>query len=286
MSGEFAVMNLDGWTWEEATLRPNAGILFNFPALAAGGGRGGGRGGRGGGAEAAERTYDDIRRDRDRRLDEVMRVLDQARAYANAGANKTTDWSLEAMVPVVERKLPLIVTVAREQDIKDAVAFADRAKINIVLSGAIESNYAAQLLKEKNIPVILGNVLAMPSREDNFHASTYQLAGELAQAGVKFAFSSGDNQNVRLVPFQAAISVAWGLSREAAIKALTIDAAEILGIANRVGSLEAGKDANLFIANGDPLEVRTQVTHVIIEGKDVGIDSKHEALYRKYIARP
>jgi imidazolonepropionase-like amidohydrolase len=283
MSGEFAVMNLDGWTWEEATVRPNAGIAFNFPALGGGGGRG--RGGRGGGGEAADRTYDDIRRERDRRLDEVIRLLDQARAYAKAGANKAKDWELEALVPVVERRLPLLVSVTREQDIKDAVAFADRANVNIVLSGAIESNYAAQLLKDKSIPVILGNVLAMPSRDDGFHAATYQLAGELARAGVKFAFSSGDNTNVRLVPFQAGISVAWGLDRDAAIKALTIDAAQILGVANRIGSLEPGKDANLFISSGDPLEVRSHVTHIVIEGKDVGTDSKHEALYRKYIAR-
>jgi imidazolonepropionase-like amidohydrolase len=81
------------------------------------------------------------------------------------------------------------------------------------------------------------------------------------------------------------MSVAWGLDREAAIKALTIDAAEILGVANRIGSLEPGKDANLFISTGDPLEIRSQVTHVVIGGKDVGTDSKHEALYRKYIAR-
>jgi imidazolonepropionase-like amidohydrolase len=289
MSGEFAVMNLDGWTWEEATLRPNAGIALNFPALAGGGGRGGGgggRGGRGGGGEGADRTYDDIRRERDRRVEEIIRVLDQARAYAKLGKDKPVNWELEALVPVVERRIPLLVSVAREQDIKDAVAFSEKAGVNIILSGAIEANYAAQVLKDKNIPVILGNVLAMPSREDNFHASTYQLAGELAKAGVKFAFSSGDNQNVRLVPFQAAMSVAWGLERDKAIRALTIDAAEILGVGNRVGSIEAGKDANLFIANGDPLEIRSQVTHVIIQGKDVGLDSKHEALYRKYIARP
>ena len=267
MAGELAVMNLDGWTWEESTLRPNAGIVFNFPALAAGGGRGGGGGGRGGAPQGPERTFDEIRRERDRRLDEVIRVLDNARAYAKAGADKTTDLSLEALVPVVERKLPLIVSVVREQDIKDAVAFADRAKVNIVISGGTEAVYAAALLKEKNIPVILGNVLAMPTREDNFHASTYQLAGELAQAGVKIAFSSGDNTNVRLAPYQAAMSVAWGLKREDAIKALTINAAEILGVANRIGSIENGKDANLFIAKGDPLEVRTEITHVIIQGQ-------------------
>ena len=191
-----------------------------------------------------------------------------------------------ARFAAVERRIPLLVSVAREQDIKDAVAFSERAGVHIVLSGAVEANYTAQLLKDKNIPVILGNVLAMPSREDNFHASTYQLAGELARAGVKFAFSSGDNQNVRLVPFQAAMSVAWGLDRDKAIRALTMDAAEILGVGNRIGSLEAGKDANLFIASGDPLEIRSQVTHLIIQGKDVGLDSKHEALYRKYIARP
>ena len=192
---------------------------------------------------------------------------------------------LEALVPVVERQVPLVVSVAREQDIKDAVAFGERARVNMILSGANEANYPAQLLKDKNVPVILANVLAMPTREDNFHASTYQLAGQLANAGVKFAFSSGDNTNVRLAPYQAAMSVAWGLERDAAIKALTINAAEILGIANRVGSLEAGKDANLFIAKGDPLEVRTTITHVLIQGKDVGTDNKHEQLYRKYIAR-
>jgi imidazolonepropionase-like amidohydrolase len=284
--GEVPVMNLDGWTWEEATVRPSAGITFNFPALAGGGGRGGGRGRGRGGAPQPERTYDDIRRERDKRLDEIIRLFDQARAYAKAGSDKTIDWTLDALVPVVTGKLPLITNVSREQDIKEAVAFAERAKVKIVLSGAAEAAYVAPLLKEKNIPVILGGILTMPSREDTLHADSYQLAGRLAQAGVKFAFSTGDNTNVRLLPYHAAMSVAWGLDRDEALKALTINAAEILGIADRVGSLEAGKEANLFVAKGDPLEIRTQITHVVIAGRDVGVDSKHEALYRKYIARP
>ena len=287
--GEIPVMNLDGWTWEEATLRPNAGIQFVFPAVGGGGGRGfggggGGRGGRGGG-QAAERTYDDLKRERDRQLDDIIRLFDQARAYAKAGADRATDWTLDALVPVVERRLPLITTANREQEIKEAIAFADRAKVNIVIAGGAEAGYVAALLKEKNIPVILSERLTMPAREDDFHASSYQLAGELAKAGVKVAFSTGDNTNVRLLPYNAAISVAWGMSRDDALKALTVNAAEILGVSDRVGSLEPGKDANLFIAKGDPLEIRTEITRVFIEGNDVGVDTKHHALYQKYINR-
>jgi imidazolonepropionase-like amidohydrolase len=282
--GEVAVMNLDGWTWEEATLKPNAGITFNFPALAGGGGRGGGRGGGGGGAEPT--TYEEMKRNRDRRLDDLARLFDRVRAYAKAGPDKAVDWTLDALVPVVERRLPLVTTVNRAQDIRDAVAFADRVKVNIVISGGTEADMVAPLLKEKNVPVILGNVLSLPVTEDAFHAASYQLAGELAQAGVKVAFSTGDSAYVRIVPYHAAMSVAWGMSRDDALKALTINAAEILGVGDRVGSLEPGKDANLFIAKGDPLEIRTAVTNVFINGKDVGLDNKHERLYQKYMARP
>jgi len=286
--GEVPVMNLDGWTWEEATLRANAGIQFAFPVVGAGGGgRGGGGGGRGGrgGGQAADRSYEDLKRERDRQLDEVVRLFDRARAYAKGGPDKAIDWTLEALVPVVERRLPLITTAAREQDIKDAIAFADRAKVNIVISGGAEAGYVAGLLKEKNVPVILSERLTMPAREDDFHASSYQLAGELAKAGVKVAFSTGDNTNVRLLPYNAAMSVAWGMTRDEALKALTINAAEILGVSDRVGSIEPGKEANLFIAKGDPLEIRTEITRVFIEGSDVGLANKHYALYEKYINR-
>jgi len=285
--GEVAIMNLDGWTWEEATLKANAGITFNFPALGGAGGRGGGGGGgRGGGGAPEGATYEDLKRTRDRRLDELARLFDQVRAYAKAGPDKTVDWTLEALIPVVERKLPLVTNVNRAQDIRDAVAFADRVTVNIVISGGTEAGMVAPLLKEKNVPVILGNILTLPASEDAFHAASYQLAGELAQAGVKVAFSTTDSANVRIVPYHAAMSVAWGMKRDDAIRALTIGAAEILGVSDRVGSLEPGKDANLFVSKGDPLEIKTAVTHVFINGKDVGLDNKHERLYRKYIARP
>ena len=281
--GEVAVMDLDGWTWEEATLRANAGITFNFPTVG-GGGRGGGGGGRGAAPDA--RAYDELKRERDRRLDELATLFDQVRAYAKAGPDKAVDWTLDALVPVAQKKLPLVATANRAQDIRDAVAFADRVKVNLVISGGSEANQVAPLLKEKGVPVILGSVLTLPASEDAFHAAPYQLAGQLSRAGVKVAFSTGDSAYVRLLPYHAAMSVAWGMDRDEALKALTIHAAEVLGVSDRVGSLEPGKDANLLVSKGDPLEVRTVVTNVFINGTDVGVDNRQEQLYRKYLARP
>jgi imidazolonepropionase-like amidohydrolase len=283
LGGQVPIMNLDGWTWEESTVDPVAGISFQFPGV--GGGRGGPFGPPGG-ETGPERTYDDLKRERDVRLDALARLLDQARAYARVPvAERQMDWVLEALVPVVERKMPLFTTASREQDIRDAVAFADRVNVRIVIASGPEAALAAALLKEKNVPVILGPVLTIPSGEDMFHAASYQAAAELAKAGVTFAFATGDSANVRQVPYQAAMSVAWGLPRDEALKALTINAAEILGVADRLGSIEPGKIANLLVAKGDPLEVRNEVTHVIINGQSVGLENKHLDLYQRYMRR-
>ena len=285
LGGQVPVMNLDGWTWEESALQPMAGISFQFPAVG-----GGGRGGPGApgpaGQPPAERTYEELKKERDARLDALARLFDQARAYAKARAGeRQQDWVLEALVPVVAGRLPLFTTAARAQDIRDAVAFAERAGVRIVICSGPEAALVAPLLKEKNVPVVLGPILTLPTREDQFHAASYQAAAELARAGVRFAFATGDNANVRQVPYQAAMSVAWGLPRDAAIRALTLDAATILGVADRVGSIEPGKVANLLVARGDPLEVRTEIAHVVINGQDVELENKHLALYERYLKR-
>jgi imidazolonepropionase-like amidohydrolase len=281
LGGQAAVMNLDGWTYEEAAVRPMAGVTFTFPTI-----------GRAGGfffgpPPPEDRSYDDLKKERDQKLDRVARLFDDARAYAKAPKDqRRTNWALEALLPVIDRKAPLYVSATREADIRDAVAFADRLKVNIVLTGAMEAPLVAPLLKEKNIPVILGPILTPPSREDMFHAASYQAAGELAQAGIKFAFATGDSSNVRLVNYNAAMSVAWGLPHDAAIKALTIDAADILGVGDRMGSLEPGKDANLLVSKGDPLEIRTTISHVVIAGKNVDLGNKHQVLFERFMARP
>jgi imidazolonepropionase-like amidohydrolase len=166
------------------------------------------------------------------------------------------------------------------------VAFAERMGVRIVITGGLEAPRAAALLAEKKVPVILGSVLTMPVREDDHHAATYRAAGELARAGVTFAFGTGGYQNVRLLPYEAAMSVAWGLDRARALRAITLDAATILGVADRVGSLEPGKVANLFIATGDPFEMKTQFTKIFINGRDVGLQNKHGDLYERFSRRP
>ncbi len=271
ISGEIPVMNLDGWTWEEAVLRPSAGLAFNFPGAA--GGRGGG--GRGGATPPA--GPDPIKT--------LNQFLERARVYAKLPATRQVDWTLEPFLPVLDRRQALYVSAATEQGIRDAVAWADKQNVRIVLQTGPDAQRVAGLLKQHDVPVILSSILALPPREDEFHAYPYQAPGVLAKAGVPFAFSSGGFQFSRDVPFQAGRAVGWGLSHDDAIKALTLDAARILGVDSQVGSIEAGKIANLVVVNGDPLEIRSHIQHVIIAGRDVSLDNSQVELFKKYMAR-
>jgi imidazolonepropionase-like amidohydrolase len=279
LGGQAAVVNLDGWTFEEAALERMAGVTFQFPTA-------GRRGGFGPNPDR-NRDYQELKKERDAKLEQVAALIERARGYARTpAAERVTDWSFEALVPVVERRVPLLTFANREEEIREAIAFGDAHNVKIVITGGMEAPLVAPLLKEKNIPVIIGEVLELPTRDDMLHSDSYAAAGVLARAGVKFAFGTSGYQNIRQLPYNAAISVAWGLPRDAAIRALTIDAAEILGVADRVGSIEPGKAANLVVAKGDPLEIRTELTHVFINGRDVGLDTRQVELYKKYAARP
>ena len=269
ISGEIPVMNLDGWTWEEAILRPTAGLAFNYPGAA--GGRGGGGGGRGGAVQP--QGPDPIKT--------FNQLLERARAYAKQPATRQVDWTLEPFLPVLDRRQPLYVAANTEQSMRDAIALADRQNIRIVLQAGADAQKVAGLLKQHDVPVILSSILSLPPREDEFHAYPYQTPGVLAKAGVTFAFSSGGFQFSRDVPFQAGRAVAWGLPHEDAIKALTLDAARILGVDGQAGSIDAGKIANLVVVTGDPLEIRSQIRHVIVAGRDVPLDNSQVELFKK-----
>jgi len=273
ITGDVPLMNLDGWTWEENLVRPVAGMALTFPG-GGGGGRGGGGGGRAGGAGAAPTG-----------LQAVETLLTQARAYG-ANPNRQVDWTLEPLVPVVTRKVPFFVQAGNEATIRSAISWAERQGVNIVIRTSPAAAVAtASLLKQKGVPVILSTILSLPQGDDVFHAANYQAAGELAKAGVVFAFSSGGYETSRLVPFQAAMSVAWGLSHDEAIKALTINAAKIFGADKAVGSLEVGKVANLVVVQGDPLEIRSRIRNVVIAGRDVPLESKQTELFKRYMGR-
>ncbi len=279
LGGQIALMDLDGSTWEESLVAPSVGVSFQFPAV-------GGGGGRGVGAPPPDRPNEELKKERDARLDRVAKVIDDARAYARAAAGtRQRDLMLESLVPVVEKRLPLVISADNVLDIRDALAFAERAAVRMVLVAGPEASQVASLLKNKNVPVILTNVLELPWNDDLPHQASYAAAAELHKAGVKFAFAVTNETNVRLLPYNAAMSVAWGLPRDEAIKAMTLNTAEILGLGDRLGSIEPGKIGNLFIAKGDPLEVRTEVTHVVIAGREVPLDNKQLTLYERYMKR-
>jgi imidazolonepropionase-like amidohydrolase len=216
----------------------------------------------------------------------VSNYFARARAYSKAGPSKQTDWMLEALVPVVEKRTKLYTRVGSYLDFDDAIAYAVKENVDMVI---ITSPFAAAMgvkaVAGKNVPIILTEVQSMPQSEDVSHNYNYAAADVLQKAGVKFSFSTGGYDSARLLPYQAAQSVAWGLSKDDAIKALTINAAEILGVGASVGSLEEGKIANLFIVDGDPLEITTNVKNVIINGRDVSLENKHWLLWQRFMGR-
>ena len=198
IGGQIAVMNLDGWTWEEAALKPVVGVSFQFPTHRRRWRRRWWRWRR----RPEPRRYEDLKRERDARVKKVEDLIAQARAYGE-DARRGAPHRLESRgdgARSSKAAQPLFVQANNEREIRDAVAFADRTGVKIVITGGLESPLVAPLLKEKNIPVILGSVLTTADARDFHHAATYRAAGELAEAGVKFAFGTGGYSDVRALP--------------------------------------------------------------------------------------
>jgi len=292
ISGQAALIHTDGWTWEDMAIERTAAVHLIFPSL-------GGRGGRGGpipdsilevapGAAAAA-GFSAAKRQYDQQLAKVNEFFDQARQYqkeraANAPGFKR-DLKLDAMIPVLEGKVPVAVSASRASVIRDAIAFADKQHIRIVILQPHDISKIAPDLKAKNIPVVFGRVLALPDQEDDPYDSAFTAPAEAYKAGVKLAFGTFSNEFVRNLPYQAATAVAFGLPYQEALKAITINPAQIWGHGNDLGSVETGKFADLLVTDGDPLEIQTQVKHVFIKGKEVPLVNKQTRLEEKYMSR-
>jgi imidazolonepropionase-like amidohydrolase len=174
------------------------------------------------------------------------------------------------------------------EQIQSAVAFAARHKLRLILMGGYDAEEAARLLKEHDVPVVVGGVYRLPERRSDDYDAAYTLPERLRKAGVKYCIAGESRfaaSNVRNLPYHAATAAAFGLPQDDALRAITLAPAEILGVADRVGSLEAGKDATLFIADGDILETPTNVEAAYVQGRQVDLDNRHKRLYRKYRER-
>jgi imidazolonepropionase-like amidohydrolase len=292
IAGQAALIHTDGWTWEDMEINRSAALHLIFPAIA-------GRGGRGGASVpdnvaelfglAAAASYSQARRTYEQQISQLNEFFESARRYQKAreahAPDLQRDLKLEAMIPVLERKLPVAVSAARASAIHDAIAFAEKQNIRIVILQPKELAKAGPELKAKNIPVILGEVLALPQAEDNPYDEAFTLPAEAYKAGVKFAFGTFNNQFVRNLPYQAATAVAFGLPPDEALRAVTINPAEIWGAADRIGSLEKGKVADLVVTDGDLLEIQTQIKHLYVRGREVPLTNKQTRLYEKYLGR-
>lgn len=285
--GQASLIHLDGWTWQEMGVRPSAGMMLRFPIIQTASRR---FAAETPGEDRPRTPFAESKRTYDRRLQQLREFFEQARRYQKAKAAAAPgfepDLKLEAMLPVLEGKLPLVVHAVRERAIRDAILFGDQEKLHIVIAEATEAWKVAADLKAKNITLILGPTLELPLEEDDPYDKPFSTPGELYKAGVKFAFGSFGNQFARNLPYQAATAVAFGLPYQEALKAVTLNAAEIWGVSDQIGSIDKGKWADLIVTDGDPLETRTQVKQEFIKGKAVDLESKHRRLYEKYLSRP
>lgn len=293
ISGQVSLIHLDGWTADEMGIKPKAALHMRMPFIQTGGGRRFVPDDESGGGIIAGGTYSEARRNFEKQMADLNDFFESARRYKLAKQAKAPDFredlKLDAMIPVIDGTEPILVTAIREREIRDAIAFADRQKVKIILCEAPEAYKVIREIKAHDIPVILGPVLALPMDEDDPYDRAFTTAADLDKAGIRFTFatlSGGANIASRNLPYQAAQAVAFGLPHEDAMKALTRNAAEIWGVANQIGTIEEGKLADLIVTDGDPLEARTQVRNVFIRGKLIDMDNRQKELYEKYLNRP
>jgi imidazolonepropionase-like amidohydrolase len=273
VSGTASAMLLDGWTWEQMTLRPRTGIAVRWPGI------------------TPSPVSDDpeaarnAAKGRDDSLRKLDQLFDDARAYAKSPSNDY-DARLDSMKPLLDGSIPLLVYADEQAQIESAVAFAQRQRVKLVLVGGADAGRCIDLLKQFDIPVILTGTHRTPRSSDDAIDDLFTLPARLRQAGVRFAISSSrGNMNVRNLPYEAGSAVANGLSRDDGVRSVTLWPAQLLGIAGQTGSIDLGKDATLIVTNGDILESTTRVQMAFVQGRPVDLNDKQKRLAKKYEGR-
>jgi len=289
ITGQGTVINLNGSTQADMAVEPTAALVINFPRIAQGGGFGGGFGGFGGGQQT---DFNELVRRRDTQVEELKKSFAAALAHAKAMEAYAKDKSLpmvqtnlvyEAMVPYVRGEKPIVFTAERERDIKAVIKFITEMKVKGIIVGGQEAGRVADDLKKNNIAVIFTNIYSLPVRDDDPYDSLFEVPSKLQAAGVKFAIATGDaGAESRDLPYQAGLAGAYGLSKEEALKAVTLYPAQILGVSDRLGSIEVGKMANVVVADGDILDPRTNIRYMFINGRLIPLTSRHTELFDSF----
>jgi imidazolonepropionase-like amidohydrolase len=284
VGGQASAIYLAGWTMDEMAIRRNAAMVIDWPGIET-------RTFDTTTFSMKDKAYSEAKKEYDKHVGELTDWLEQARHYAQAlekspAGSFDRDVKFEAMVPVVRGQVPVLVLADNARDIRNAVTFCEAQKLRMILAGGTEAWRVKDLLRSRNIPVILRPTLGEPSQEDDAYDRLMTQPAELTAAGIKIAFGSFDNSFARRLGQQAANAVSHGLSYEDGLKAVTLYPAQILGLDSQLGTLEVGKVACVIVTNGDPLELTTEVKYLFIKGQLTSTDNKQKELYEKYANRP
>lgn len=278
VAGQSGLIRLTGWTPGEMVIKSPVAMHVEFPSL----GRPGFR------REQAPRE------EASKQVLELKDWLNKARYYQKrkeAAAKSLVlplpefDEKLESLLPVVNGELPLMISVHADKDIRAGIKFVQEEKIKAIFFGVSQGWKVAGEIAKAGIPAVFGSLYNMPSSWEDGYDALYRNPAALQKAGVKIAFSSQSASLAKDLPYHAAKAAAFGLDRREALKAVTINPAEILGVADIMGSLEKGKLANIVLANGDILELRTTISRVFIEGQEIDLSSRYTELLEKYKQR-
>lgn len=280
LCGHASAIRMDGWTTEDLAIKPQAGMVIAWPATEPLRGRFGRRGGGAGGS----RGEDTIR--------EIDRFFDEATQWAAAFAadpTTTIDLRYQRLLPVLRGEEPVFIDASSAGQIESAALWATRRGLKPVIigGGSAAEPEVAGLLKRHNIPVIVRGTMELPRLADDPYDSAYSLPARLRDAGIRFAIApaggmGGDAANDRWLPQHAGMAVAFGLTQDEAIAAITRDAASIVGLGQTHGTIEPGKAATLLLASGDPLDLRTEVVGAWIDGRRIDLRTNQNQLEERY----
>lgn len=283
IGGRAAVIQLDGWTNADMAVQTDAGPVLQWPVRSYGSDARGRRGPRVGGSENDAGSSTTKNR---QRIDDAFVA---ARAWLDARTADATvplDVRHAALVPALRGEVPVFVLADELEAIESAVLWAQGRNLRCVVVGGRDALLCQEILRRYDVPVVLGAVHRLPRRDDAPFSEPFELPGLLAKAGVRFCLASGsDFSQERNLPYQAATAIAFGLPAKDGLAAITLRAAEILGVADRLGSLSVGKDATLMVCDGDPLELTTRIEMAFVQGRQIDLRNRQTELSNKYRER-